>query len=420
MLRMTLMAGAALGGLALATAFPVIPQTARSLVGLPVSSAVGAGPTGPAAAPKGGGHGHGHGHAEGEEHGEEGHIAMTAEQVEAAGILVAPIRGGALVSRTSVPGILAASQDRQARVTARLGGIVAEVRKSLGEEVQKGDVMAVLESREVADAKGEFLAATRSAALAETTLARETRLWRQKISAEQEFLQARAAAEEARIKVDLGRARLAAFGLSEEEIAALARQPAAALRRLELRAPIAGRVTARNAVLGASVAADAEVFSVADLSVLWVEMSVPPRDLPMVRQGQTVMVSGEGDARTEGKVVFLSPVLDQETRSARAVAEIPNTDGKWQAGGFVTAHLATAEQPVDVLVPRDAVQEVEGRKVVFVRNDEGFELREVEVGREDATSYEVIFGLDEGTEVAVGNAFVLRAELSKSEAGHAH
>ena len=168
------------------------------------------------------------------------------------------------------------------------------------------------------------------------------------------------------------------------------------------------------------MAADAEVFSVADLSVLWVEMAIPPRDLPMARQGQRVMMTGEGEARTEGKIVFLSPVLDPETRSARGVAEIPNTDGTWRAGGFVTAHLSTGEQPVDVLVPREAVQEVEGKKVVFVRNEGGFELREVEVGREDANSYEIIFGLDAGTEIAVGNAFSLRAELSKSEAGHAH
>lgn len=417
MLRMTLLAGAAIGGLALAVAFPSIPDTARSLLGMQSTPAGAARAAAPAAsAPRG----DGHGHAEGEENGEEGHIAMTAEQVEAAGIRVAAVGPGALVTRAAIPGVLAASQDRQARVSARLGGIVAEVRKTLGEEVARGDVLAVLESREVADAKGEFLAATRSAALTETTLARETRLWRQRISAEQEFLQARTAAEEARIKVDLGRARLAALGLSEAEVSALARQPAATLRRLELRAPMAGRVTARNAVLGASVTADAEVFAVADLSVLWVELAIPPRDLPMARQGQTVLVTGEGDTRTEGKIVFLSPILDPETRSARGVAEISNAEGAWRAGGFVTAHLSTAEQSVDVLVPRDAVQEVEGKKVVFVRNEEGFELREVETGREDANGFEIIFGLDAGTEIAVANAFSLRAELSKSEAGHAH
>lgn len=418
MLRMTLLAGAAVGGLALAVAFPSIPQTARSLLGmspLPAGAARAAAPAAPAAPGD-----DGHGHAPGADHGEEGHIRMTAEQVEAAGLRVAAAAPGVLVTRTAVPGVLAASQDRQARVTARLGGIVAEVRKALGEEVARGDVLAVLESREAADAKGEFLAAMRTAALAETTLARETRLWRQRVSAEQEFLQARTTAEEARIRVDLGRARLAALGLSEDEVTALARQPAATLRRLELRAPMAGRVTARNAVLGASVAADAEVFAVADLSVLWVELTIPPRDLPMARQGQTVLVTGEGDARTEGKIIFLSPILDPDTRSARAVAEIPNGDGTWRPGGFVTAHLSTGEQRVDVLVPRDAVQEVEGKKVVFVRNEKGFELREVEVGREDAASFEIIFGLDAGTEIAVANAFSLRAELSKSEAGHAH
>ncbi|WP_424137693.1 efflux RND transporter periplasmic adaptor subunit [Roseomonas chloroacetimidivorans] len=419
--RLTFAAGAALGGLALATAFPSIPQTARSLVGLPMAPAAGAAQSSaPARTPPAQtADKHGHGGGE-EEHGEEGKIAMTAEQVAAAGIQVAAVQGGTLVSRTAVPGALSASQDRLARVTARLAGTISEVRKGLGDEVSKGEVLAVIESREIADAKGEFLATTRQAALAETTLNRETRLWRQRISAEQDFLQARAAAEEVRIKLDLSRQRLSALGLSDDEIAALPRQPAASLRRHEVRAQIAGRVTARAAVLGAAVAADAELFTVADLSSLWVEMTIPPRDLPMVKQGQNVVVTGEGDARGEARIIFLSPLLDPETRSARSVAELPNSDGLWRPGAFVTAHLATAEQPVDVLVPRDAVQEVEGKKVVFVRTEDGFETREVALGREDATGFEVIFGLDAETEIAVGNAFSLRAELSKSEAGHAH
>ena len=412
--RFAVMGLAILAGLALATAVPSIPQRARQLVGLSVSPAAGAAPPA-ASAPAGDGHGAGE-----EEHGDEGKIAMTAEQVVAAGIEVAPVRAGVLVSRVAVPGVLAASQDRLARVTARVGGTVAEVRRGLGERVAKGDVLAVIESREIADAKGEFLAAARTAALAETTLAREGRLWRQRVSAEQDFLQARATAEEVRIRVDLGRQRLSALGLSDTEVAGLPRQPAATLRRLEVRAPIAGQVTARTAVLGAAVAADAEIFTVADLSTLWVEMAIPPRDLPMARQGQSVIVAGEGDAKGEGRIVFLSPLLDPETRSARAVAELGNADGNWRPGAFVTANLATAEQPVDVLVPRDAVQELEGEKVVFVRTPEGFEKRDVALGREDAAGFEVIFGLDADTEIAVGNAFALRAELGKSEAGHGH
>ena len=412
---------ALLAGLALAAAVPSIPQTARRLAGMPVVPAAEA--SRPAAAvPADDGHGHGAGNQAEEEggHAEEGKIAMTAEQVGAAGIQVAPVSAGVLVSRVAVPGVLSANQDRLARVTARVGGTIAEVRKGLGEQVAKGDVLVVIESREIAEAKGEYLAATRTAALAETTLGREGRLWKQRISAEQDFLQARTAAEEARIRVDLARQRLSALGLSDAEVAGLPRQPVAALRQLEVRAPIAGQVTARAAVLGAAVGGDAELFTVANLSTLWVEMAIPPRDLPMARQGQGVTVSGEGDAKGEGRIVFLSPLLDPETRSARAVAELGNADGTWRPGAFVTAHLATAEQAVDALVPRDAVQELEGEKVVFVRTPDGFEKREVALGREDASGFEAIFGLDAGTEIAVANTFALKAELGKSEASHAH
>ncbi|MGI4952813.1 MAG: efflux RND transporter periplasmic adaptor subunit [Janthinobacterium lividum] len=403
-------------GVALATFVPSIPLTARSLMGLPVSGpeARPAVAAGPAAA-----HAHGAGE-KAEAHAEEGRIAMTDELIAAAGIKVSAAGAGALVSRVAAPGVLAASQDRLARVTARVGGTLVEVRRSLGDTVVKGDVLAVIESREIAEAKGEFLAASRTAALAESTLAREARLWKQRISAEQDVLQARTTAEEVRIRVDLARQRLSALGLAEAEIAVLPRQPVASLRRLELRAPITGQITARAAVLGAATGGDTELFSLADLSMLWVEMAIPPRDVPAARQGQAVAVTGEGGARAEARLVFLSPLLDPETRSARGIAELPNPGGAWRPGAFVTAQLATAEQAVDLLVPRDAIQEVEGEKVVFVRTAEGFEKREVATGREDADRVEVVFGLDAGTEIATGNAFALRAELAKSEASHSH
>ena len=395
-------------GIALAAAVPEVPQALRRTVGLstPLAPTPAAAPT--PATPKAGG--------PGQAGTQEGRIAMTAEQVTAAGIEVVPVSDGGLVSRVSVPGVLAASQDRLARVTARVGGRVAEVRKGLGEQVAKGDVLAVIESREVADAKGEFLAATRKAALAETILAREARLWKQRISAEQDFLQARTSAEEARIRVDLARQKLSALGLSDAEVAGLPRQSVAALSRLELRAPLTGQVTARAAVLGAAVSPEAELFSVADLSTLWVEMAIPPRDLPIVRQGQSVTVSGEGDAKGEGRVVFFSPLLDLETRSARAVAELGNQDGRWRPGGFASVSFAAVERKVAVLVPRAAVQEVEGKKVVFVRTAEGFDRREVALGGESDAAVEVVSGLAPGAEIAVANTFSLKAELGKAQA----
>ena len=397
---------AAAMGVVAAAAIPAVPQALRGAVGLSTPWAFTAASA--PAAPKAG--------APGQGGAEEGKIAMTAEQVMAAGIQVAPVGGGVLVSHVAVPGVLTANQDRLARVTARVGGRVAEVRKGLGEQVIKDDVLVVIESREIADAKGEYLAATRTAGLAMTMLAREERLWKQRISAEQDVLQSRVSAEEARIRVDLARQKLYALGLSDDEVAGLPRQPVAALRRLEVRAPIAGQVTARAAVLGAAVGAHAELFTVADLSTLWVEMAIPPRDLPMIRPGQGVIVNGEGDAKGEGRIVFLSPLLDAETRSARAVAELGNAEGIWRPGGFASVSFAGVERKVAQLVPRAAIQGMDGKTVVFTRTPNGFARREVALGGESDAAVEVVSGLEPGAEIAVANTFLLKAELGKTGA----
>jgi cobalt-zinc-cadmium efflux system membrane fusion protein len=113
-------------------------------------------------------------------------------------------------------------------------------------------------------------------------------------------------------------------------------------------------------------------------------------------------------------------VLDPETRSARAVVEVPNPDGAFRPGGFVTAEVATEEQRVDVLVPRMAVQQIGNESIVFVRTPDGFEKREVVLGRSDQEGVEVVFGLDPGERYAAANSFVLKAELGKAEAEHSH
>jgi len=411
----------AAAGFSVAVVIPTLPVAAWRLIGASETQA-------PLLAARGnGGAGHSsnrgdaHGHQEaGGGHAEEGKIAMTSAQVEAAGIRVAAIGAGILANRIAVPGVLAANQNRMAKVTSRVAGTVAEIRRGLGEFVATGDVLAIIESREIAEGKSEFLAAMRTSALAEATLVREMRLWRQRISAEQDLLQAQTTAEEQRIRLDLARQKLSALGLSEAEIAELPRHQLNQLRRLEIRAPIAGQITARSAVLGGAVTGDTELFTVADLSSLWVEAAVPPRDLPLVRQGMAVAVVGDGDAKTDGKLIFLNPSLDTETRSARAVAEMVNADGAWRPGAFVTVQLMSSRLDVALMAPKQAVQEIGGELVVFVRTADGFEKREVAVGRDDEDNYEIVFGLEAGAEVAVGNAFALKAELSKSEASHSH
>ena len=414
---LTLLVGAVIA-LGIAVLVPGVPATLRSTLGLapaiqPMAPAQAAEPAGE----------RGHAHKPGEGDGKEvpeGSIRVTEEQIAAAKIEVAEAGPGTVARRVSLPGTVAANADRLAHVPARVAGIVTSLNKRLGDMVAAGDVLALVESGEIATVKGDYLAALRTTELARVTFEREQRLWQRKVSAEQDFLKARTDWQEAQIRLDLARQKLAALGLGQAEVEALPHQPIEALRRQEVRAPIAGRITARPAVLGAAVSAEAEVYTVADLSTVWVEMAVPPSDLSFVREGMAARIRGESEGRGEGRVVFLSPVLDPETRSARAVVEVPNPEGAFRPGGFVTAEVATQEQHVDVLVPRGAVQQIENESVVFVRTPEGFGKREVVLGRGDQDGVEVVFGLDPGERYAAANTFVLKAELGKSEAEHSH
>lgn len=361
--------------------------------------------------------GHGHeeaGHA-------EGTITLTREQIEGADIKVAPAGPGKIIHRISVPGAVLPDADRIGRVAAKVAGTIAVLNKRLGDIVQEGELLGIVDSREVADAKSQYLAARLGFELQQTMFERDKTLWEKHISSEQVFLRARAAAEESRIRLDVARQKLFALGLDAATIEALPNEKAENLRRHELRAPIAGKVVDRRVNPGSPVQPETEVFVLAEMSMVWVEMAVPPAELALVKEGQPVLiVNGDDEKPGSGKVIFISPLLDNETRNARVVAEIDNASGRWRPGTFVTASIVVAETGVGVAVPRAALQTIGGENIVFVRTADGFEKREIVLGKGDSTSVEAVFGLDAGEEIAVSNSFVLKAELGKSEAEHVH
>ncbi|MFC5420794.1 efflux RND transporter periplasmic adaptor subunit, partial [Bosea eneae] len=179
-----------------------------------------------------------------------------------------------------------------------------------------------------------------------------------------------------------------------------------------------------NSLLGAPVGGEGqekEIYVIADLSSVWVELAVSTTDLSQVREGQKVMISaGVEGPNAEARITFISPMLNQETRSARVIATMDNKGLLWRPGSFATAQVVVEEMQVDIRLPRAALQTLKGEQVVFVRTKEGFEKRDVVLGKQDDSAVEVVFGLDPGDEVAVANSFVVKAELGKAEAEHAH
>jgi len=364
--------------------------------------------------------------ARGERPGEEKHdelvVKLSEKQVDAGKFAISEVQGGILGKRIAVPGSIVPSGDHIARVAVRLLGTVAELRKRLGDTVRAGEVVAVIESREVADAKSEYLAARLVFDLQQTLFNRSTKLFEGKVLSENDFLRARTTFQDARVKIEIARQKLFALSLTTEQIEALPQQPVETLRLQELRAPIAGRVAERRVELGSLVGREgqeSELFVIVNLDVVWAELAVPPSELASISEGQQITIAaGTGGEASPATIMFVSPLLDKDTRAARVVASVDNAALKWRPGSFVAAEIPTNATPAAIVVPKPALQSIKGDTVVFVRTAEGFEARKVSIGRQDGRLAEVTAGLAAGERIATSNTFTLKADFGKAEADH--
>lgn len=347
-------------------------------------------------------------HAEGE----EGHLTLSAEQIAAAGIQLAEARAQSISLGLSFPGEVRFDEDRTAHVVPRVPGVVESVSVNLGQSVKKGQLLAVIASQQISDQRSEQAAAQRRLALARTTYEREKQLWQDKISAEQDVLQARQAQEEAEIAVNNARQKISVLSGSVV---------ATGGNRYELRAPFDGMVVEKHLTPGEVVDETTAAFTLSDLSRVWVTFGVSPKDLNKVQVGKAVTVSAsELNAEVAGTVAYVGSLLGEQTRTATVRVTLENPQGSWRPGLFVTALVATDSRQVNVAVPEAAIQTVEDKPTVFVRTDDGFEARAVELGSRAAGQVEVTQGLEAGAQVAAAGSFVLKSELGKASAEHSH
>ncbi|OOH78595.1 efflux transporter periplasmic adaptor subunit [Pseudomonas koreensis] len=349
--------------------------------------------------------------AEGE-HGEEGHIELSAEQITAAGIQLAEAKAQNLSLGLPFPGEVRFDEDRTAHVVPRVPGVVEAVAVNLGQTVKKGQLLAVIASQQISDQRSEQAAAQRRLTLARTTYEREKKLWQDKISAEQDFLQARQALQEAEIAVSNARQKISVLSGSVV---------ATGGNRYELRAPFDGVVVEKHLTPGEVVDESTAAFTLSDLSRVWVTFGVSPKDLNKVQVGKAVTVSApELNAEVTGSVAYVGSLLGEQTRTATVRVTLENPQGSWRPGLFVTALVATDSREAKVAVPETAIQTVEDKPTVFVRTDDGFEARAVELGSRAAGHVEITQGLEPGAQVASAGSFVLKSELGKASAEHSH
>lgn len=194
------------------------------------------------------------------------------------------------------------------------------------------------------------------------------------------------------------------------------------LSNYEIRSLIDGTIIERHVTLGETIRDDAESFVVADLSSVWVDLNVYPKDLALVKKGNSVrIVAAAGEGEAEGKVAYVAPVVSEHTRTALARVIVPNPNGQWQPGTFVNAYVVSQAIEVPLVIARDAVQTINGATTVFVETESGgFRATVVGVGRRTNKEVEILSGLKNGDRYVAKGTFVLKAELGKAEAGHSH
>ncbi|MBD3368377.1 MAG: efflux RND transporter periplasmic adaptor subunit [Candidatus Eisenbacteria bacterium] len=346
-------------------------------------------------------------------------IRLPSEASEAkAGIIARrPHRGPAATTVFAV-GQLEFDQNRLVHVTPLTDGVVRRVFAELGQEVGRGEVLAELTSSGIADAKAQLLAALAREEVASEELARERELFEKEMSSTRHFRDVEARHKTALAGLGAAEQRLLEMGLdrgaidrtvSEHEVSSV----------LPLAAPFNGTVIGRDAVVGDLAEVGDRLFTVADLSSLWVTLAVSERDVSRLRIGQAVEIrSASLEHHIYGEITWISSHLDETTRMAQVRAEVPNPDGLLRAGMFVDASITTDERSDSLLVPRDTVYSFEGSPFVFVRLEgDLYELRRVQTGGGAGDMTVVTAGLSDDDLVAVEQSYLLKSEFQRSRFG---
>jgi cobalt-zinc-cadmium efflux system membrane fusion protein len=341
--------------------------------------------------------------------GERG-IAMTDAQVNANGIALDTAGPATLGQRLHLPAQVKVDAERTVALAAPAQGVIHAVLVSPGAVVRKGQALVTIQSPAVAQWRADAASARQRLQLARTTYEREKTLWDERISARQDFEAAATAVKEAEIAAQAAAQHLAALGI----------EPGGGVSSsVTVRAPIAGVVVEKPAVAGQTVDETKPLLTIADLSHVWVEASVPADSLGQVGTSMAAKISvGTQPDEIDGVVSFVGPVLGETTRMAIARIVLTNRGVRLRPGMLASVDLMGPQAHVPVTVASDAIQTIHEHSVVFVRTPAGFQARDVVPGRSDGKRTEIVRGLAAGATVAAGGSFLLKADLGKNEAGH--
>ena len=373
-----------------------------------------------------------HAESDGEPDGHDDHsesegdvVKLTQDAATEAGIETAIVAEGAIAQSLSLPAEIRFDADRVANVSPKVSGVIGKLYASEGDHVARGDTLALIKSRELAGLKAAWLTAETRKALASQALAREEKLFADKITSEADLQAARAEFEAAKADSDAAENELHAAGVSHAALERISTAADGDNANAYLTAPIAGTVVRRTVMLGETVSAgDAgadPLFTLVDDSVVWADIAVYKQDIARIRVGAPVALKTDsGEILAQSTIAFVLPVISETSRTATARVIVDNPDGTLRPGQYVTADLSVGTSEQVLRVPEAAIQLVEDRPSVFVPVEGGYAPRAVMTGTKSGGFVEIRSGLMAGEAVVTDGAFTLKAQLEKDAFGDGH
>jgi cobalt-zinc-cadmium efflux system membrane fusion protein len=343
-------------------------------------------------------------------------ITLTTEMIQRAGIKTAPAMKGSMSAQLHLPGVVQPNAYKNVDVTSLVSGRVTQVRAELGQRVMLNEVLASIYSPELADAQTTFIAAREALAAHDLALARTQRLFAIGAASRQELEKLDAEKADMTRAVETARARLALLGIPDDKVNNKIASPADVVTTFDVKAPVGGVVTKRMANVGLNIDPATPLFTVTDLSTVWVVGDLYERDFANVGVGSPVQITTASypGLTVHAKVNYIDPHVNEQSRTAQLRAEIPNAGERLRLGMFIDMTIAARSPRAVVMVPKSAVQSVGSKSVVYVAEGQGrFMQREV-TAAEPSGDEIAVSGINPGDMVVTEGAFFLRAEHERT------
>jgi membrane fusion protein, heavy metal efflux system len=339
-------------------------------------------------------------------------LKLSPQAIKTGGFAVFTAKPGIIKRTVQLQGNIKANEDNVTSIVSHVSGIALKIHKQLGAKVKKGQPLVELNSKEMGQAQLDYISFYNKMSFSWNRLKIEKGIYDKRISSKLAYLKAKEGFDRTVMTRDLAAQKLRLLGVSAKDIKRLPRRAKSKLTIYILRAPVDGVIIKKSIARGEMAKSDSTIYTIANLSSVWLDIKVPVQYLSAIKANDKVDVySGKLQKNIKGKVIYISPTADAQTRSALVRLSLPNKKGLWRPGLCAMGEFVVKEKKAAVVIPDTAILQIGGKPSIFVEVSPGvYKMKTILIGERDSRSVELRGGIKAGEKVVIENVIALKGE----------